>query len=82
MSLLEGAKNIGIVLFIMGFSLFLVLEVELAQFNIKIVNLLVYPLMMLAIDSFFLFFCCAASANDILCYYNQNINEIQPTYKL
>ena len=37
---------------------------------------------MLAIDSLFLFLCCAASANDILCYYNQNINEIQPTYKL
>lgn len=45
-------------------------------------NLLIFPLLMLIVDTAFLFLCSAASQKDILCYYNQNINEIQPTYKL
>ncbi len=48
----------------------------------KILNLLVFPVLMLIVDSVFLFLSSAASEKDILCYYNQNINEIQPAYKL
>lgn len=48
----------------------------------KVVNLLVYPIIMIAIEALFLFLSSVAAEKDILCYYNQNINEIQPTYKL
>jgi hypothetical protein len=37
---------------------------------------------MLAVDSLFLFVSSIASQRDLLCYFNQNINEIPPTYKL
>ena len=50
--------------------------------SMKVLNLLVFPVIMLAIDSAFIFLSSLASEKDILCYYNQNINEIQPAYKL
>jgi hypothetical protein len=37
---------------------------------------------MLGVDSIFLFLCSSATSRDILCYFNQNINDIPPTYKL
>lgn len=53
-----------------------------AGVSLKVVSLLIFPGLMLAVDACFLLLSSAASEKDILCYYNQNINEIQPTYKL
>lgn len=63
-------------------GMFIAIEVFFSGANIKILNLLIFPVLMLFVDSVFLFLGSAASEKDILCYYNQNIIEIQPAYKL
>lgn len=80
--LLEASKVLAGALVVVSLGLFIAAEVVFAGVNVKIVNLLVFPVLMLLVDSAFLFLSSAASEKDILCYYNQNINEIQPAYKL
>lgn len=58
------------------------IEMAFAGVSMKVTNLLVFPVMMVAVDGIFLFLSSAASEQNILCYFNQNINQILPTYKL
>ena len=48
----------------------------------KIINLLIFPLMMLTVDGIFLLLISTACEKDILIYFNHNINQVLPTYKL
>lgn len=48
----------------------------------KVISLLCFPTMMLLIDSVFLWFISRATERHLIYFYNQNINEMPPTYKL
>lgn len=80
--LLESSKVLAGGLMVLSVCLFVGAHVLFVGVGVKIVNLLVFPALMLIVDSLCLFLSSAASEKDILCYYNQNINEIQPAYKL
>jgi hypothetical protein len=75
-------KLLGLACFSLGIVVFIALQTSFAGISMKVTNLLVFPLLMMAVDSLFLFLSSAACEKDILCYFNQNINEILPTYKL
>ncbi len=80
--LLSSSKIFGVILFMMSVAYFFYAHIIFAGIPIKISSLLLFPTLMLAVDALFLFLCSIATTRDILCYYNQNINEIPPTYKL
>ena len=42
----------------------------------KMTNFLLFPTVMLAIDSFYLFICSTANSHDLFSHYNQNISKI------
>lgn len=72
----------GGILFGVSFSLFLILQIIFMGINLKIIHLLVFPLMMLAVEALFLFLISATCEKDLLIYFNHNISSILPTYKL
>lgn len=80
--LLANSRTAGAFLFGLGVVLFVGLETAFMGLSMRVVNLLVFPPMMLMVDAGCLWVCSWAISNDLLCYFNQNINEIQPTYKL
>jgi len=82
MILLSSSKIFGILLLIASITYFFSVQMIFTGVAMKLNSLLLFPTLMLAIDSLFLFLCSAAIGKDILCYFNQNINEIPPTYKL
>lgn len=51
---------LGLVLFFISFVIFLAIHFAFLGVNIKIINLLVFPFMMLVIDGVFLFLVSAA----------------------
>ena len=81
-NILYNSKLLGGVLFFGSLALFLGVHILFLGINIKILNLLVFPFMMMTIDGIFLFLISAACEKDILIYFNHNINQVLPTYKL
>jgi len=58
--ILSNSKTLGLILFSSSLALFLALNFVFMGISIKIINLLVFPLMMLVIDGAFLFLVGAA----------------------
>lgn len=80
MPLLHSSKLYGF--FILCFSLFCLLAINFLFLGLetRLLSLLCFPLVMLALDAFFLFASSLAVSNNLLCFYNPNINQISPTY--
>jgi hypothetical protein len=72
--LLSSSKIFGVILFLVSVGYFFYANIAFAGIPIKISSLLLFPTLMLAVDSLFLYLCGIATSRDILCYYNQNIN--------
>ena len=81
-TMLHSSKVYGLVLFGFSMTYFFWAHMTFLGIPVNLTNLLLFPTLMLATDSLFLLLCSIATTRDILCYYNQNINEIPPTYKL
>lgn len=74
MKLFYCGKLLGLTCFVVGFVLFIGLQMSFTGINMKVTNLLVFPMLMVTVDGIFLFLSSAATEKDILCFYNQNIN--------
>jgi hypothetical protein len=72
--LLTSSKVFGILLFILSLTYFVFVHTSFMGMSVKMTSLLLFPTLMLATDSLFLWFNSIATTKDILCYYNQNIN--------
>jgi hypothetical protein len=80
--LLASSKLYGLILFVFSVGYFVFIHSNFMGISVKMTSLLLFPTIMLVCDSIFLCLSSIATTKDILCYYNQNINEIPPTYKL
>jgi hypothetical protein len=81
-TVLYSSKLYGIIVFVLSLTYFFWANTTYLGIPAKLTSLLLFPTLMLMTDSLFLLLCSIATTRDILCYYNQNINEIPPTYKL
>lgn len=72
--LLISSKVYGLGLFILSVSYFICVHSSFMGISVKMTSLLLFPTLMLATDSLFLWLNSLATTKDILCYYNQNIN--------
>ena len=80
-TLFSSSKAFGIVLFFFSFIIYLFINVFFLGIQNKVTALLSFPVMMLVMDSFFMFICNFLVEKNILCFYNPNINQIPITYK-
>lgn len=81
-SLLASSKLFGLTMLVLSLVYFMFIHLSFIGISVKMTSLLLFPTIMLAVDAVFLWLSSIATERDILCYYNQNINEIPPTYKL
>lgn len=72
--LLVSSKIYGLVLFCLSLAYFVYIHFSFMGISVKMTSLLLFPTLMLATDSLFLWLSSIATNRDILCYYNQNIN--------
>jgi hypothetical protein len=80
--LLNNSKLLGAILSLVSLVTFIALHLFFVGINLKVVNVLAFPFMMLCIDGAFLFLVSATCEKDLLVYFNHNINAVLPTYKL
>jgi hypothetical protein len=80
--LITSSKIYGLLLFVFSIIYFISINCLFLGISIKTTGLLLFPTLMLTTDSLFLFLNSLSTSKDILCYYNQNINEVPPTYKI
>ncbi len=81
-TILWASKVYGITLFAFSVIYFLWVTVSFSGIPMRITSLLLFPTMMLGVDSIFLFLCSISAANNLPCYYNQNINQVPAAYNL
>lgn len=81
-AILSASKLFGIFVFASSVVYFLAVQIIFDGVSIRLSSLLLFPTLMLAVDSIFLLFSSMTSQREILNYYNQNINEIPSNYKL
>jgi hypothetical protein len=74
MQILSASKLFGVILFLGSVGYFLIIQSLFLGTTVKLSSLLLFPTLMLTIDSAFLLFSSHLSQQDILIYYNQNIN--------
>lgn len=72
--LLTSSKFYGLLLFLLSLTYFIFVHFSFLGISVKMTSLLLFPTLMLATDSLFLWLSSIATTRDILCYYNQNIN--------
>jgi hypothetical protein len=72
--LLTSSKMYGLGLFLASIGYFIFVHFSFMGISVKMTSLLLFPTLMLATDSLFLWLSSIATNRDILCYYNQNIN--------
>jgi hypothetical protein len=82
MHILSASKLFGLMLFLGSLAYFLIIQALFLGTTVKLSSLLLFPTLMLTVDSAFLLFSSHISQREILVYYNQNINELPPNYKL
>ena len=82
MQILSASKLFGLLLFLGSISYFLIIQSLFFGTTVKLSSLLLFPTLMLTVDSAFLLFSSHIEQRDILIYYNQNINELPPNYKI
>jgi hypothetical protein len=80
--LLNSSKLYGFGLFVASIAYFVFVHFSFMGISVKMTSLLLFPTLMLATDALFLWLSSIATSRDILCYFNQNINEIPTTYKI
>ncbi len=80
--LLNSSKVYGLGLFVASIVYFVFVHFSFMGISVKMTSLLLFPTLMLATDALFLWLSSIATSRDILCYFNQNINEIPTTYKI
>lgn len=81
-TILWASKVYGITLFVFSVLYFIWVTASFNGIPMRITSLLLFPTMMLGVDSIFLFLCSVFTTEDLLCYYNQNINQVPTSYKL
>ena len=81
-AILSASKIFGVVLF--GFSLayFVGVQVLFEGLSLRFTSLLLFPTLMLAVDSVFLLLSSMTTQRELLSYFNQNINELPSCYSL
>ena len=82
MVLLQASKVYGLLLLAGSVCYFLLVQHIFVEVPLRINSLLLFPTMMLAVDSLFLWLSSRATQSDFLSYFNPNINQINPTYKI
>ena len=79
--LLSSSKIYGIMLFVASIIYYIWINYVFLGVQTKVTSLLCFPVLMLALDSLFMFLNSFMISKNILCFYNSNINQIPPTYK-
>ena len=82
MAVLWASKVYGAALFVFSVCYFVWTTYCFNGIPVRMASLLLFPTTMLAMDSVFLFLGSMATSSELLCHYNQNINEIPGNYKL
>jgi hypothetical protein len=82
MAILSASKLFGILVFASSVIYFVAVQIIFDGVSIRLSSLLLFPTLMLAVDSIFLLFSSMTSQREILNYFNQNINEIPSSYKI
>ena len=72
--LLASSKIYGLLLFVLSLTYFIFVHLSFMGISVKMTSLLLFPTLMLATDSLFLWLSSIATTRDILCFFNQNIN--------
>ncbi len=72
----------GLLLFIGSAGYFLLVESLFSTSSVKLGSLLLFPTLMLAIDSLFLLFSSHQSQRELLLHFNHNINQLPSHYKV
>jgi hypothetical protein len=80
--LLNSSKMFGLGLFLASIIYFSFVHFSFMGISVKMTSLLLFPTLMLATDALFMWLSSIAISRDILCYFNQNINEVPTTYKI
>ena len=82
MQILSASKIYGLLLFLGSVAYFVFIQSIFIDSAISLGSLLLFPTLMLAIDSIFLLISSHISQRELLTYYNHNINELSPTFKV
>ena len=82
MVLLQASRVYGVLLFVASLCYFVLVQQTFVGVSLRVSGLLLFPTMMLAVDSLFLWLSSSASEADMLSYFNPNINQISPTHRL
>ena len=78
---LSASKIFGLMLFTGSAGYFLLVQSLFAAASIKLGSLLLFPTLMLGIDSLFLLFSSHQAQKELLLYYNHNVNQLPSHYK-
>lgn len=80
--ILSASKMFGLLLFLGSIAYFIVIQSMFMGTTVRLSSLLLFPTLMLAVDSIFLLISSHMSQRELLLYYNQNINNLPSNYRL
>lgn len=81
-AILSASKIFGVFLFGCSVVYFVAVQVLFDGIAVRFTSLLLFPTLMLAVDSIFLLLSSLAIQSELLSYFNQNINELPSSYRL
>jgi hypothetical protein len=81
-AILSASKIFGVVLFGSSLVYFVVVQLLFDGLSLRFTSLLLFPTIMLAVDSVFLLLSSMTTQRELLSYFNQNINELPSSYRL
>ena len=82
LKLLEFSKQWGLLCLWLGLVGIVAVQWLFGLSGLRAITLLLFPLMMVTVEGGLMVLASSAVLQDVLCFFNQNINEIQPTYKI
>lgn len=80
--ILSASKLFGLLLFMGSVGYFMVIHSLFLGTTVRLSSLLLFPTLMLAVDSIFLLVSSHLSQRELLIYYNHNINELSSNYRV
>jgi hypothetical protein len=81
-AILSASKIFGLVLFGCSLAYLIAGQLLFDGLSLRFTSLLLFPTLMLAVDSIFLLLSSIAIQRELLSYFNQNINELPSCYRL
>lgn len=80
--ILSASKIFGLLLFLGSVAYFIAIQSLFMGTTVKLSSLLLFPTLMLAVDSIFLLISSHISQRELLIYYNHNINDLSSNFRV